>query len=129
MADEFTVTLDDTPGSLARLGGILGDARVNLEAIHGTSREGKSVVHFIPDRADQAVRALTVAGVAYTRREVLTLKILDEPGTLGEVALVMAKANINIDSLYLTTHGHVVFGVDDLAGATHVAAGMAVMPL
>ena len=52
---------------------------------------------------------------------------LDEPGMLGDVALVMAKAEINIDAVYVTTRGHVVLGVDDLAGATQVAGGMAVM--
>ena len=55
------------------------------------------------------------------------MRVLDEPGTLGDVGLVMAKAGINIDSIYVTTHGHLVLGVDDLAGAIHVAGGMAVM--
>jgi hypothetical protein len=49
------------------------------------------------------------------------------PGTLGDVALVMSKAEINIDSVYVTTRGHLVLGVDDLVGATQVAGGMAVM--
>jgi hypothetical protein len=46
---------------------------------------------------------------------------------LGDLALVMSEAGINIDSMYVTTRGHVVFGVDDLARATQVAGGMAVM--
>jgi len=29
--------------------------------------------------------------------------VLDEPGALGELALVMATAGINIDSVYVTT--------------------------
>jgi hypothetical protein len=58
---------------------------------------------------------------------VLVVRVLDEPGALGQVALVMARAGINIDTVYVTTRGHVVLGVDDLAGATAVAAGMAVM--
>jgi hypothetical protein len=46
---------------------------------------------------------------------------------LGDVALVMSKAGINIDSVYVTTQGHIVLGVDDMAGAIQIAAGMAVM--
>ena len=54
--------------------------------------------------------------------------MLDEPGTLGDVALVMSQAGISIDSVYVTTRGHVVLGVDDLVGTTQVAkGGMAVM--
>ena len=49
MATEFTVTLDDRTGALARLGDVLGRARVNIAAIHGMSREGTAVVQFVPN--------------------------------------------------------------------------------
>ena len=127
MATEFTVILPDTPGSLARLGRALGDARVNIEAIQGNTRGGEGVVRFVPDDTNRARRALDTAGLAYTTREALVVRVLDEPGALGEVALVMATAGINIDSVYVTTKGYVVLGVDDLAGAIQVAGGMAVM--
>jgi hypothetical protein len=127
MAVEFKVTLQDTPGTLARLGRILGDGRINIEAIQGASHEGKGVIQFVPDDPNKAGRVLDEAGIAYSRREVLVVRVLDEPGMLGDVALVMSKAGINVDSVYVTTHGHIVLGVDDLAGAIQIAAGMAVM--
>jgi hypothetical protein len=127
MSVEFKVTLQDTPGTLARLGRILGDAGVNIEAIQGASREGRGFIHFVPNDRDAAAAALDAAGIAYSEREVLVIRVLDEPGMLGDVALVMSKAGINIDSVYVTTQGHIVLGVDDLAGATQIAAGMAVM--
>ena len=127
MATEFKVALEDRPGTLARLGGVLGDARINIEAIQGMSREGKSLVQFVPSDPGKAARALEAAGIPYTRREVLIVRVLDEPGMLGDVALVMSKAGINVDSVYVTTRGHIVLGIDDLAGAVQVAAGMAVM--
>lgn len=127
MTTEFAVTLPDVPGSLARLGQALGETGVNIEAIQGTSQRGGAVVRFVPDRPDRARRALDAAGLPSTTREVLVVRVLDEPGALGQVALVLAAAGINIDSVYVTTKGYVVLGVDDLEGATHVAAGMAVM--
>ncbi len=127
MATEFRVTLQDKPGTLARLCGVLGDSRVNIEAIEGMSLEGKSLVQFVPSDPGKAAHALDVARIPYTRREALIVRVLDEPGMLGDVALVMSKASINIDSVYVTTRGHIVLGVDDLAGAIQVAAGMAVM--
>lgn len=127
VAVEFNVTVQDAPGTLARLGRILGDARVNIDAIQGTSREGKGFIQFVPSDPEAAGRALDVAGIAYERREVLVVRVLDEPGMLGDVALVMSKAGINIDSVYVTTAGHIVLGVDDVPGAIQVAAGMAVM--
>jgi hypothetical protein len=124
---EFTIILADRPGALARLGAVLGDARVNVEAILGVSLERKGIVHFVPNDPDKAARALDAAGISYTKREVLIVRVLDEPGMLGDVALVMAQAGINIDSVYVTTRGYVVLGVDDLVGAVQVAGGMAVM--
>jgi hypothetical protein len=127
MAIEFTVILEDRPGALARLGIVLGDAEVNIEAIHGISREQNGIVQFVPNDRGKAARALDAAGVAYRTREVLIVRVLDEPGMLGDVALVMSQAGINIDSVYVTTRGHVVLGVNDLKGAIQVAGGMAVM--
>ena len=127
MGVEFKVTVQDTPGTLARLGTILGDAGVNIEAIQGTSREGRGSIQFVPNDPDKAARALDAAEITYGRRDVLVVRVLDGPGMLGDVALVMSKAGINIDSVYVTTRGHIVLGVDDLAGAIQVAAGMAVM--
>ena len=121
MATEFRILLTDRPGTLAGFGGVLGDARVNIEAIQGVTLEGKALVRFVPNDPDKAARALDEAEIVYT------VKVLDEPGMLGDVALVMADAGINIDAVYVTTRGHVVLGVDDLLGAAQVAGGMAVM--
>ena len=126
MAIEFTVLLDDRPGTLARLGDVLGKGRVNIDAIHGVAREGQGFVQFLPDDPDEASSALDRAGMPYTTREVLVVRVLDEPGMLGDVALVMADAGINIESVYMTTRGHVVLGVNDIDGATQIASSMAV---
>jgi hypothetical protein len=128
MTTEFTIVLEDRPGALAQLCTVLGDGRVNIEAIQGTSREGQAVVHVVADDPDRAARLLAAADISFRRREVLVVRVLDEPGMLGDVTLVMSRAGINIDSVYVTTRGHIVLGVDDLDGAIQVAGGMAVMP-
>ena len=127
MATEFKVSLENEPGTLAQVGTVLGDADVNIVAIQGFSRGEESIVQFVPNNPDKAAAALKAAGITYTNREVLIVKVLGEPGMLGDVALVMTDAGINIDSLYVTTAGHVVLAVDDLKGAIQVAEGMTVM--
>ena len=92
-----------------------------------SSRDGPSRLQFVCKAPDRATESLRAAGIPYATREVLVARVFDEPGMLGDVALVMWKAGINIDSVYVTTRGHVVLGVDDLAGAIQVAGGMAVM--
>ncbi len=127
MATEFEVSLENKPGTLAQVGTVLGDADVNIVAIQGFSRGEESIIQFMPDNPDKAAAALQAAGIPYTNREVLIVKVLDEPGDLGDVALVMTDAGINIDSVYVTTAGNVVLAVDDLKGATLVAEGMTVI--
>ncbi len=127
MPIEFEVALENQPGSLARLTTVLGDADVNIEAIQGRSGTSGSVVHFITDNPDHAAHVLDEAHLSFTRRDVLIVNVLDQPGMLRDVAFVMSEAGINIESVYVTTKGHVVLVVDDLPGALQVAFGMAVM--
>jgi hypothetical protein len=122
MATEFTVILENGRG-LARLGIVLGDAMVNIEPIHGNAREKSAIVQFVSNDQDTAARALDAAGIACSRREVLIVRVLDEPGTLGDLAVVMSQAGINIESVYVATRGHVVLGVDAPAGATQLRRG------
>ena len=57
MAIEFGVIRQDRPGTLAQLGRLLSDARVNIEAIQGTSREGKGAIQFVVNDSDKTARA------------------------------------------------------------------------
>jgi len=127
MAIEFKVSLENKPGTLAQVGTVLGDADVSIVAIQGFSRGRESIVQFVPNNPDKAAAALKAAGIPNTSREVLIVEVLDEVCSLGDVALVMTSAGINIDSVYVTTAGHVVLAVDDLKGAIQVAEGMTVM--
>ena len=127
MTIEFQISLEDKPGSLAWLGSVLGEADVNFEAIEGRSGRGITVVHFVASDTEAAAAALEESGIPYSKREVVVVNILDQPGAFGDVALVMSEAGINIDCIYVTVRGDVVLGVDDVEGATQVASGMAVM--
>ena len=127
MPIEFQVSLEDKPGSLAWLGSVLGEADVNIEAIEGRSGRGVSAIHFVASDTEAAAAALEESGIPYSKRDVVVVNVLDQPGALGDVALVMSEAGINIDGIYVTIRGDVVLGVDDVDGATQVASGMAVM--
>jgi len=130
VAKEIVVTLADKPGTLAHFGDVLGRARVNIDAILVATRSAGSsggTVQFLAGDADSAVVALRADGVLCAVRDVVVVDVANEPGVLGDVALVMADAGINIDSVYTTLDGHVVLGVDDYNGAMQVARGMAVL--
>ena len=56
-------------------------------------------------------------GVA-DEREVLVVDVDDRPGSLGELARELAKANVNVDLAYTTFGGvKIVIATDDLDNA------------
>jgi hypothetical protein len=127
MAREFTVNVADHPGLLADIGEALGRVNVNIEAIQGMTHQGRAIVRLIVDKPGSAEQALSTAGIPFTTRDVVLVKVLNEPGTIGDVARVMSEAGINIEAVYVTINGRVVMAVDDIDGALQVAHGMAVV--
>lgn len=124
MAVEFVVELENKPGTLADLGETLGAAKVNIQALQLTLIGGTSVAHFVPDNPEKAAIALQNTNLVFSTRKVLIVKVLDEPGVLGDIARVLADAGINIETAYATAGGFLVLAVDDLDGAIQVSQGM-----
>jgi hypothetical protein len=127
MATEFTVRLGDRPGELGGLAKVLGDAGVNIDGIQAMPCAGASVVQMVIGDADGAKKALDAAGIEYTTREVLVLKLANEPGALARVAGAMGKAGVNLDATYIAMDNQVVFGMADLAGARKVVSSLGLL--
>jgi hypothetical protein len=114
MAIDFTVILEDRPGTLADMGEALGKAGINIEGLCGFPCEGKGVVHILVEDRPAARRALEEAGLEVrSERPVLILDIEDRPGEFGRICRRMADAGVNIDLAYLATNTRLVVGADD----------------
>lgn len=98
---EFSVRLANTPGQLATLARMLADAEVGIEAFATIADMGHSHVRFIADNDARARRVLQVAGVEYDETDVLDTFIPRGTSGLAAMAEGLAKAGVNIDSLYL----------------------------
>lgn len=122
MATQISVLLENRPGALADLCGVLRSANVNIDAVllEGSVEFGMIRLHARPVRA--AEKALKDAGYQYRIGQALTLKLTNEPGQLEDVARRLSKAKVNIESLFGTTASgtdapELVLMVDDLAKA------------
>ena len=122
MLEEIIVTVDDEPGSLARIGEILGAARVNIETLSAFTYNGMGVVHLIVDDGDDAAEILRqnefkVEGT----RSVLTATLDDRPGELGRYCRKMTQAGVDISTAYVmkkdSGEAELIFAVDDLEAA------------
>src|SRR3954462_2893970 len=126
MPTDLTVILQDRPGELARLGEVAGTAGVRLQGLAAFTGQGRGIVHvLIDDGLLPAARAAfkeAHLGIA-DEREVLVVDVSDRPGSLGELARMLADANVNVDLAY-TTFGatRVVIATDDLQSARSALA-------
>jgi hypothetical protein len=115
MATDFTIMLEDRPGTLAELGEATGRAGVDLRGVCGFPCEGRAEIHVVALDADGARRAFQEAALDIrAEREVIVVDCPDRPGGLGEVARRIADAGVNVDLVYLTADGGLVIGADNL---------------
>ena len=113
MAYDISVILEDRPGTLARMGEVLGQAGINIDGMCGFLVEGKGEIHILVRNGSAARKVLDNAGIiAKNVRPVLVRNLENNPGTLGEAARKLADAGVNIDLLYLASDNRLVMGVD-----------------
>lgn len=120
MATDLTLYLDDQPGELARISGVLGAVGVSIQGFCAvTSGGGRAEVHLLVDDMGAAFSALAAAGINIaSEQEVAVVPVVDDrPGVLGEVSRRLGESGINITLAYLATNTRLVFGADDLAAA------------
>jgi hypothetical protein len=121
VSTQIVVQLENKPGSLAELAQVFADSGVNIEAILLEGSEYFGIVRLHVDNVRKAEKALKDGGYQYRMGAAIALTLPNEPGKLAEVASKLAKAKINIDSLFGTTSAggtpELVIMVDDVAKA------------
>jgi hypothetical protein len=122
-AKEFTILMEDLPGTLGKLCWALADRGVNILAFHSFSTgEGKSKVHLIPDNPTITKSVLESQGLPVTEADVVQVTLPHRPGGLARAAARLGEANININYTYSgiepgTNAPLVFFGVKEVAQA------------
>ncbi len=116
----FTVEFSNEPGQLARLCEAMAARQINLVPCGTTHGDGGTVA-FIADDEAAARTALEDAGLAFTEREVLTVRMDNVPGAGAATFRKLADADVNVDLLLpvrvSTDEFSAVIGVDDIDAA------------
>ena len=98
---EFDVYVQNKPGELAKICEMLGNQGVNIKAIASERNHERPMIKIVTDDEATAKSALLRSGVQYALRDVVSVKMPDRPGELGKVARKLAKAMVNVDSIYI----------------------------
>lgn len=121
---DFTIILEDRPGTLADLCETLGNAKVNIEGISGLPCEEKGYVHIVVEDHVTTRQVLEEGGFTIkAERDILVLDIeaiVGKPGRGGQVLRKLADVDVNINLIYMAEQNRVVLGVDNLEKALSV---------
>jgi hypothetical protein len=122
---EFSLSMQDQPGTLGRICQALADRKVNILAFQSMPFEGKSLVRFVVDNPTAAKSVLDSQKLPYKETEVVQAKFPHRPGELARAALQLGEANINIEHAYCgidpgTNAPLLIFGVAEAGRAAKI---------
>ena len=107
---QLTVYIDNRKGTLAALTSFLGRHGVNIYGMTLADTEGHGYARLIVDDTEKARQLVEDSGELVAAREVLLIRVRNEPGELGRVLSVLAEHNLNIE------YGYSSGGPDDEKG-------------
>jgi hypothetical protein len=122
---EFTIRMEDRPGTLGKTCGALAGRGVNILAFQSFATGGESLFRFVVDNPTTAKTLLDTERLTYTEAEVAVVKLSHRPGQLAQTASRLGDANININYAYcgLETGTNVpllIFGVAEVGRAATI---------
>ena len=123
---DIAVILENTPGTLANMGEILGKNGINMEGLCGIPLNDDAIIHILVEDDTVARYVLESAGFKVSAvREVLVVdigQVAGKPGSGGKMARKIGNVGVNIDLIYLAEHNKLVIGVDDINRARKALA-------
>ncbi len=98
---EFDVYVQNKPGELARVCELLGGQGVNIKAIASERGNDRPMIKIVTDDEATTKATLKRSGIQFDLRDVIAVKMPDRPGELGKVSRKLARAMVNVDSIYI----------------------------
>ncbi|MCD4783511.1 MAG: hypothetical protein K8T10_06735 [Candidatus Eremiobacteraeota bacterium] len=98
---QFSITMDNVPGSLADISNRLGYAGINIRGISLIkSSKKKSLLHLVVNDPVGAERIFREGAIEYEEGRVLAIELPNVPGALSECAKAMGDGKVNIEYLF-----------------------------
>jgi hypothetical protein len=110
-AKDFTVVLENKPGTLWKATDAIAKAGVNIDGFSGSAECGNTFHFLFTADFPSAKRALEGAGFKVkAEKDVLLVDVEDRPGTAATIFREISDRELNVDLVYLATKTRVVIG-------------------
>jgi hypothetical protein len=123
----LTIAVDNQPGAVAHIAKTLGNAKVNILALLGTSQGTAGTVQLMVDDARRAKKALDEARISYQEIAAEQYELSNKPGALAQCLESLQKKGVNLSSIHATAAkgGKKAVVVYTVEAATKAATAMA----
>jgi hypothetical protein len=114
---EFALTLDDRPGTLAKVTDAIAKAGINIEGYCAVpSGNGKGTFRVVTKDPASTRKALESAGFkVQEERDVALIDAEDRPGFLAQTLRRLAENELNVGPTYSITQNRIAISADDFA--------------
>lgn len=131
VARQLAVFLDNRPGTLACLCGILAEAKINILALSTSDTIDHSVVRMVVSDPHTALERFEEHDLLVVENDVIVFEGSNRPGSLERIARKLAEHRVNIEYAYCATspasrRGWMVMRTDNLARAMRALNSMSI---
>jgi hypothetical protein len=99
---QFTISVDNQPGAVARIARALGNSKVNILALLGTAQGMTGTVELVAEDARKAKKALDKAGISYHETAAEQHELPNKAGALAQYLASLEKKGVNLGSIHAT---------------------------
>lgn len=100
---QISVFVENKPGKLAELTDVLSQNHINLRALYLADAVEFGIARLIVDDVYNASTVLKEANYVSSIKDVLAVKLSDEPGGLSRILDLLGKNDINVEYMYAFT--------------------------
>ena len=115
---EFTLTLDDRPGTLAKATDAIAKAGINIEGYCAvpSGKDGKGTFRVVTSDPANTRKALETAGFkVQEERDIAVIEADDRPGFLAQILRRVAENEVNVGPTYSITRNRIAISADDFS--------------
>lgn len=116
MTCQVSVFLENKLGHLERVTAALNKAQINIRSLHlNHTASGWGILNLVVSEPERANQLLNEAGMSAALREIVVLKMADQPGALDALLKAIVEAGVNFSNAYgrvVNEGGSALFMID-----------------
>lgn len=98
--EQISVFLENRPGVLEQVTGILRDAEINIRTLTLADTADFGILRMIVNDVEATSRVLKENGYRVSRTNVVAVEVPDRPGGLHGILSVLAGSGVNVEYMY-----------------------------